>query len=261
MIAIPDTSPNGPRIPESSETPTPDSEAAELPLFEPDSPCENGEEESTVEQGPPPPHFPPPTEDQPIMEQTRPSPSPSTPLPPLTNSVDNHESQALEEMQEQFQWLVDMVGENQRRSWGTGYRDFADISLLLHAVRGLGMAVRGNNRISKGQFCASTGNYILDLPTFIDAMGLGSSNTWRNKLTMYFRLKSLYSYSEHNGGVCFQSPTHQAAWNIVSCWVRDEDKLLPESWITTKYGNTQLKVLVREMLQEAYQSQFSTVFF
>ena len=213
-----------------------------------------------MEQVPPPPHFSPPAEDQQATEQTSlPTPSPSPPLPAVANLVDIHESQAMEEMREQFQWLVDMLGENQRRSWGTGYRDFADVSLLLHAVRGLGMVVRSNNRISDGQFSASTGTYTLRLSTFIDVMGLGSSNTWRNKLTMYFRLKSLYSYSEHNGGGCFQSQTHQATWNIVSCWVRDGDKLLPENWITTKYGNTRLKVLVREMLQEAYKSKFNAL--
>ena len=117
-----------------------------------------------------------------------------------------------------------------------------------------------NGRISEGVFHARTGNYTIPLPIFIDIMGLGHSvATWRNKLTMYFRLKSLYSYGEHIGGVSFRSTQHQTAWDIVSCWVKDGDKLLPENcWITTKYGNTELRVLVREMVQEVHHGKCHT---
>lgn len=167
----------------------------------------------------------------------------------------------MEEMREQFQWLVEMLGENQRRNWGTGYRDFADVSLLLHAVRRLGMMERGNNRITSGVFNASTGDYALNLSTFIEVVGLGHSPaTWRNKLTMYLRLKSLHSYSEHTSGTCFSSSVHQDAWDIISRWVEHQDVFLPENWITLKYGNTRLRVLVREMVQEAYKGKYQALF-
>ena len=163
----------------------------------------------------------------------------------------------MEEMRRQFEWLTKLIGLNSRKTWGTGYRDFVDVLLLLHAARELGMEVRGNGRVSSGVFSASTGNYALTLQTFIGAMPLlHMPTTWGNKLTTYFRLKSLYSYSQHAGDACFRSPTHRAAWQILGCWMKNQDQLLPEgSWVTTKYGNTELRTLVREMVQEANRSK------
>jgi len=163
----------------------------------------------------------------------------------------------MNEMRDQFHWLVTMLNENKNRSWGTAYRDFADVSLLLSAVGELGMMEGANHRVSKGVFRASTGNYSLTLPTFIEVMDLGhASGTWGNKLTMFFRLKAIYSYHEHAGEPHFWSPIYQDAWRIVSCWVKDRDKLLPENWTTTRFGNTELRKLARDMLQETTQSKF-----
>ena len=122
------------------------------------------------------------------------------------------------------------------------------------------MVERVNNRISDGIFHASTGGYALSLLKFIDLMSLGHSTaTWGNKLTMYFRLKTLYSYSQHVGGANFQSPAHNEAWDIVSNWVINQNALLPENWITTRFGNTQLRTLLRGMVQAAFQSKFYTL--
>lgn len=79
------------------------------------------------------------------------------------------------------------------------------------------MVELGNNKISDGEFQASTGVYRLPLTTFIDAMELGHSPaTWRNKFTMYFRIKALHLYSQHTGGmIAFRDPMHQAAWGIL----------------------------------------------
>ena len=162
----------------------------------------------------------------------------------------------MEEMQENFKGLIDMLGENQEQAWGTGYQDFADVSLLLCAVAQLGMRKRGNGRVGDGEFHASSRSYTLNLSTFINAVGLGhSSATWQNKMTMYFCLKSLQSYTQHTSGECFQSKEHWNVWEIVSHWVKNEDMLLSVSWITKKYGNTQLQTLVQEMLQETSQSK------
>jgi hypothetical protein len=66
---------------------------------------------------------------------------------------------------------------------------------------------------------------------------------------------SLQSYVEHRGGASFGLDAHQAAWSVVGLWVRDRDKLLPVDWITTRYGNTELKPLLSAMVQEANQGK------
>jgi hypothetical protein len=214
-------------------------------LFEPDCPDQSVDEEGS----PSPPlfeldHFGQMAEGQPVTEEGPPSP----PLPP----PQDQELRAQEELQEQFRWLVEMLNLNQRKGWGTGYRDFVDVLLLLRGVEGLGMVVElGNKRVSDGVFSSSTGNYRLSLYTFISLMGLEySSGTWRNKLTSYFRLRTLHSFSEHADRIHFQSQEHQAAWDIIKQWMDNDDRLLPPTWVTVRYGNTKLQRILREMEQE-----------
>lgn len=186
---------------------------------------------------------------EPLITQESPSP-----LPLPVDEANIQESQA-QEIQQQFQWLADMLDENKKRGWGTAYREFVDVLLLLKAAGGLGM-VEQNNRVSDGVFSASTGDVTLNLATFIDVMDLEHTlGTWRNKLTTYFRLKSLYLYSQHNDGITFQDPAHQSAWRVVSQWMVHDDKLLQESWVTKRYGCTELRPLLRSMLQEAHQGE------
>jgi hypothetical protein len=188
-----------------------------------------------------------------------PSPSPPSPppLPSLVQEVDDQkELQAQEEMQQTFCWLTDILHNNQKRGWGTAYRDFVDVLLLLKAVGALGMVELGNNRVSDGVFSASIGEFRLTLATFINIMDLAyTPSTWKNKLTMYFRLKALYLYSQHAGRIDFQDPVHNSAWGIVSCWMEHRDKILEENWVTTRFGNTELRGLLRNMLQEAYKGK------
>lgn len=212
-------------------------EAQEPPLFYPDSP-------------------------DPAVEHPQPiSPGlPSPPLPPSPPEVNDPELQAREEIQQQFQWLVGMLNDNQRRGWGTAYRDFVDVLLLLRAVSGLGMVEQRNNRVSDGVLSTSVGDFVINLATFINMMDLEhSASTWGNKLTTYFRLKSLYLYSEHTGGIEFQDPTHRYAWNVVSKWMESQDKVLKEDWVTRRFGSTELRPLVRNMLQEAYKGKRCTL--
>jgi hypothetical protein len=225
-----------------------------MPLFEPDSPSQIAEEEGQLvsQQGSPSSPLPSFAGDQPMGDQ----PVEESPTPP-TSQVDGQELQAMEEIREQFQWLVDLLAQNAKKRWGTAYRDFADVSLLLHAVGGLGMVEMGNGRVGDGQFNTSVGNFSLSLSTFLQIMNLGHSPaTWRNKMTMFFRLKSLYSYSQHFSGELFELPEHQRAWGIVEPWVRDAHLFLPEGhWVTTKYGNTELRRLAKEMVQVANQGK------
>ena len=128
--------------------------------------------------------------------------------------------------------------------------------LLLKAVSTLGMVELGNNRVSDGVFPASTGDFRLSLATFVDITDLGyTPSTWKNKLTMYFRLKSLHLYSLHASGIVFEDRTHSSAWSILSRWVENQDRLLEENWITTRFGNTELWKLLHDMLQEAYKGK------
>ena len=168
--------------------------------------------------------------------------------------------QAQHEIRESFHWLAEMLHQNKKRGWGTGYRDFVDISLVLRAVAPLGMAEHQGNRISGGVFSASTGVFSLSFITFIDVMHLGyTSSTWRNKLTTYFRMKALYQYSQHTGGITFQNPSHDSIWKIIKCWMENQDTVLEESWVTTRLGNTELRELTRDMLQEVYGGEQFTL--
>ena len=160
---------------------------------------------------------------------------------------------AQEDIRESFHWLAEMLHENKKRGWGTGYRDFVDISLVLRAVGTLGMVEHQGNRIRDGVFLASTGAFSLSFITFLDVVHLGyTSSTWRNKLTTYFRIKALYQYSQHNGGITFQNHSHDSVWKILKCWMENQNTILEESWVTTRLGNTELRELTRDMLQEVY---------
>lgn len=185
-----------------------------------------------------------------------PSPPASFPPPLVQEANDQKELQAQEEIRQEFCWLAEILNKNRKRGWGTAYRDFVDVLMLLKAVHMLGMEELGNNRISDGVFSASTGDFKLNLTTFVDIIDLGyTPSTWRNKLTMYFRLKSLYQYSQHTNGLVFQAPAHNAAWSLVKHWMQYQDKVLDENWVTTRFGNTELRGLLRVMLQEAYNGK------
>jgi hypothetical protein len=211
-------------------TPSPRPTTPEIPLFDVDP-------------------FSPVVEQAPLTVQDFPSPAP---LPLPVDETDDEELQAEEEeVRQEFQWLADILRENQRRGWGTAYRDFADVLLLLEAGRRLGMAEMGNGRISGGQFLASTGYFSFNLSRFIDIMCLEHTPaTWGNKLTAYFRVKSLYLYSQHNPGISFANRAHQTAWSVVKEWMEKRDQLLAEDWVTTRYGNKELRPLLRDMVAE-----------
>lgn len=187
------------------------------------------------------------------------SPSPLLLPPPPQNTISNQEeSLAQEEMRQHFHWLAEILSKNQKRGWGTGYRDFVDVVMLLNAVSTLGMVELGSNRVSDGEFTASTGRqFALSLATFMDVMDLGhASTTWRNKLTMYFRIKTLYSYSQYAHGINFQDTEHQSAWRVVRLWMENRDTILAESWVTQKYGNTSLRKLLQEMAGVARAGEY-----
>ena len=193
----------------------------------------------------------------PGMIENEPSPTLTCaphPLPPQMQQASTQTIlQAQQEIQESFHWLAKMLDENKKRGWGTGYQDFVDMSLVLRAVGMLGMVERQGNRVSDGVFSASTGAFSLSFITFLDVMHLGyTSSTWRNKQTTYFRIKALYQYSQHTGGITFQNPSHDSAWKIIKCWMENQDMILEESWVTTRLGNTELRELTRNMLQEVY---------
>jgi len=173
------------------------------------------------------------------------SPASTPPPHPIRLQMQEPSAQTIlraqQEIQESFHWLAEMLHQNKKRGWGTGYRDFVDISLVLRAVGTLGMAEHQGNRVSDGVFSASTGAFSLSFITFLDVMHLGyTSSTWRNKLTTYFHIKALYQYSQHTGGITFQNPSHDAVWKIIKCWMENQDIMLEESWVTMRLGNTEL---------------------
>lgn len=274
MILFLDPSISGPSgIRTTSQTPS--SSAPQLPLFEPDASSPIAEDQSISEQSSPSPRLPQFSEDRPIADRRSTSPrlplfsedqnildqgSPSPPFPLLSLRVDDQEVQAMEEMREQFRWLPDLLLRNRGQGWGTAYRDFADVLLLLRATQDLGMVEKSNNVLSAGEFHATTGTYSITIATFVEVMELGhSAATWGNKLTTYFRIMRISSYCQHRGGGFFQSPEHQTAWESLRRWVENRDVFLPNNWITSRYGNTLMARLVREMYQEAHQSKCITI--
>ena len=142
--------------------------------------------------------------------------------------------------------------------WGTAYRDFVEVKLLMVAVRGLGMEEMANSRVTKGVFQSSTGPFTLSIWDFIDILQLThSSGTWRNKVNAYFRVKQLYMFAQYNGGdISFQTPEHCLAWGSIQYWMEHEDKLLPPRWETTRYGSKELRSLLQSMVRDVHNGKF-----
>ena len=213
----------------------------EPPLFEPSSPSIEPGSPITIAQ------------DEAVTEQWSP---PSSPPPLSNNTPHDRQLQAQEEIRQHFHWLPNLIEKNRDAGWGTGYRDFVDVLYLLYAVRELGM-IEGPNSLSLGKFQATTGEFILDAVTFIDIMQLNHApGTWRNKFTVYFRLKALQLHSEYAGGVMFQTPGYQFVWEtVLSKWTRNQERVLPVNLVTTRFGITELRPLVKDMVAEAKQSK------
>jgi hypothetical protein len=60
---------------------------------------------------------------------------------------------------------------------------------------------------------------------------------------------------KHKGGIQFQETTHKQAWDMVNSWVENQHCMLPESWVTTRYGSTELQPLIYAMTQEVLQGK------
>ena len=159
--------------------------------------------------------------------------------------------QAGIELRAQFDWLVDLLESLRRERWSSAYRDFLEVRLLLRGVRLLGMVEQGNGRVSDCIFRTRTGKpYALTLSMFTDLVPLGyKSSTWRNKLSMYFKLKRLYLYSRHLDGPPFHIQAHQTTWTIVSQWMQED--VLPVNWATTRFTTSELRDILPNMLEEA----------
>lgn len=168
-------------------------------------------------------------------------------------SLPFHETQVEEEIREAYGWLCTLLAENERRAWGTAYRDFVDVRLLLSAVQGMGMEEVRNNRVGNGTFQASTGDFTLSIWDFIDILQLKhSSGTWRNKFTAYFRIKQLYIFAQHSGGETqFETLGHSQAWEVVRVWMDHQQLIIGDKeWVTRRYGSTELRPLLQGMIEE-----------
>ena len=174
---------------------------------------------------------------------------PSYEEPPLSPS---DETQVAEEIRREYSWLRVLLAENEAKVWGTAYRDFVGVKLLLFAVRGMGIEERGSNRLTKGVFKSRMGEFALSVWDFIDVLQLThSSSTWRNKVTAYFRIKQLYMFAQYNGGeIGFRTPEHRLAWDAVQRWMDNQNDLLGSVWETTRYGSKELRPLLQHMVAE-----------
>ena len=95
--------------------------------------------------------------------------------------------EVAEEIQREHSWLPTLLAENETKAWGTAYRDFVKVRLLLVAVQGLNIEEMGNNRLTKGVFLSEGREFTLSVWEFIDILQLvHSSATWWNKVTAYF---------------------------------------------------------------------------
>ena len=55
------------------------------------------------------------------------------------------EGEVAEEIRREYSWLPTLLAENKTKAWGTAYRDFVEVRLLLVAVQGLNIVETGNN--------------------------------------------------------------------------------------------------------------------
>jgi hypothetical protein len=163
---------------------------------------------------------------------------------------------AEQEMREEFSWLNDLLAKHEAKGWGTAYRDFADVKLLLLAAQSLGMDEK-NNRVADGVFMSSVGDFPLTIWNFIDILDLQhTSGTWRNKMTSYFRIKQLYTFSQHNSGeIPFQRPDYSNAWDVIRIWMDRKDDMLGVDWVTMRFGNTELRSLLSGMVEEIHNGE------
>ena len=214
------------------------------PLFERDSPPQIAEE-LAIDRG-----LHNQIGDRPAIEQ-------GTPLPLSPAPQDHAEVEAREEMQQRFQWLVILLGQNQRQGWNTGYRDFADVVCLLQALHQLDIYEYQTGRLCRGVFHTSTGSYYeIDAETFIDSLRLQHKpSTWRNKFSMYFRIKFLHAYSQYNPRAWDQKPHCWMVSRCISAWMLnlDPSQLLSQDRIeTTRYNVGELRRLLQEMSDHVY---------
>ena len=162
------------------------------------------------------------------------------------------EGEVAEEIRREYSWLPTLLAENETKAWGTAYRDFVEVRLLLVAVQGLNIEEMGNNQLTKGVFLSEGREFTLSVWEFIDILQLAhSSATWRNKVTAYFRIKQLYMFAQYNGGdITFQTPEHRPAWKAVQYWMDHREKVLEPRWETTRYGSKELHPLLQTMVME-----------
>ena len=100
----------------------------EVPLSEADASDQNIEDEPIVERGSSSPPLPLFAGDKAAVGQHSPSP----PFQPLSLQVDDQESLAMEEMQENFKWLIDMLGgiKNKHGALATGTLQMCHCSFM-----------------------------------------------------------------------------------------------------------------------------------
>ena len=97
------------------------------------------------------------------------------------------EGEVAEEIQREYSWLPILLAENETKAWGTAYRDFVEVRLLLVAVQGLNIEETDSNWLTKGVFQSEEREFTLSVCEFIDILQLmHSSAIWRNKVTAYF---------------------------------------------------------------------------
>ena len=96
--------------------------------------------------------------DLPLPKHTSPvvSNTPHSEGLPLSQSDEDlllsQETQVEEEIRGEYRWLCALLAENEERAWGTVYRDFIGVRLMLSAAQGMGMEELSNNQIGNGAF-------------------------------------------------------------------------------------------------------------
>lgn len=171
--------------------------------------------------------------------------------PPLSQSDESsrsYDETVAAEIRDRFDWFSALIRENESQPWGTAYRDFVDVAQLLRAVRDMGMKPM-RNKISPGIFPASTGMVTLSVWTFIDILRpIHAPGTWRNKVTAYFRVQSLYKFarSAQDPRLTFENQGHLDVLETIILWVENENIMLGNIW-RTQYGSKKFREQLGEM--------------
>jgi len=100
-------------------------------------------------------------------------------------------------LHEHFAREIELIAEYEAADWGTAYRDFVQVPVLLAVGARFGMrASYSKNTIFPGIYTNSEGREVtVRTPELAEGMGL-TYGSWKNRITLYFRVWEFLGMTE-----------------------------------------------------------------